>query len=39
MCFFGGVSGIVDLRKGRSTWESTAHSYLTISGYVWLCDT
>ena len=39
MCFFGGVSGIVDLRKGRSTWESTAHSYLTISGYVWSCDT
>ena len=36
--FLGGVSGIADLRKDRSTWESTAHGYLTISGYVWSCD-
>ena len=34
----GGVSGIADLRKDRSTWESTAHGYLTISGYVWSYD-
>lgn len=36
--FLGGVSGIADLRKDRSKWESTAHGYLTISGYVWSCD-
>ena len=38
MFWGGGGSGIADLRKDRCTWESTAHGYLTISGYVWSYD-